>query len=92
MNQDLIEQLKKLSEEELKNLLNEVQQPKTSVKRFENGVVCPFYGKKHIQKFGSSSGIRRYRCKDCGKTFTKYTKTVFSALKKIMILGLNTLI
>ena len=82
MKQDLIEQLKKLSVEELKNLLNEVQQTKTSVKRFENGIVCPICGKKHIQKFGNSSGIQRYRCKDCGKTFTEYTKTVFFSTKK----------
>lgn len=51
MRQDLVEQLKKLSVEELKNLLNEVQKSQTSVKRFENGVVCPICGKKHIQKF-----------------------------------------
>ena len=91
MNQDLLEQLKKLSEEELKHLFSKVQKSKTSVKRFENGVVCPICGKKHIQKFGSSSGIQRYRCKDCSKTFTEYTKTVFLALKKIMTLGSNTL-
>ena len=82
MNQDLVEQLKKLSAEELKNLFSKVQKSKTSVKRFENGVVCPICGKKHIQKFGSSSGIQRYRCKDCGKTFTEYTKTVFFSTKK----------
>lgn len=69
MEQDLIEQLKKLSVEELKNLLNEVQQTKTSVKRFENGVVCPICGKKHIQKFGNNSGIQRYRCKDFIRPF-----------------------
>lgn len=82
MKQDLVEQLKKLSVEELKNLFNEVQKSQTSIKRFENGVVCPICGKKHIQKFGSSSGIQRYRCKDCGKTFTEYTKTVFFSTKK----------
>ena len=82
MRQDLVEQLKKLSAEELKNLLNEVHKTQTSVKRFENGVICPICGKKHIQKFGNSSGIQRYRCKDCGKTFTEYTKTVFFSTKK----------
>lgn len=82
MNQDLLKQLKKLSEEELKNLFSKVQKSQTSIKRFENGVVCPICGKKHIQKFGSSSGIQRYRCKDCGKTFTEYTKTVFFSTKK----------
>lgn len=37
--------------------------------------------KKHIQKFGNSMEIQRYRCKDYGKTYTEYTKTVFSAQK-----------
>ena len=44
--------------------------------------MCPVCGKKHIQKFGKSSDIQRYRCKDCGKTFTEYTKTVFFSTKK----------
>lgn len=82
MKDFLIEQLKKLSKEELAEIISQVNKKQLTAKRFENGVVCPICGKKHIQKFGNSSGIQRYRCKDCGKTFTEYTKTVFFSTKK----------
>ena len=82
MKDFLIEQLKRLSKEELAEIISQVNKAQLTAKRFENGVICPICGKKHIQKFGSSSGIQRYRCKDCGKTFTEYTKTVFFSTKK----------
>lgn len=83
-NQNLIKQLQKLSKDELKNLIQQLNNSSSQedINRFENGVVCPICGKKHIQKFGKSSGIQRYKCKDCGKTFTEYTKTVFFCTKK----------
>lgn len=35
-----------------------------------------------IQKFGyTANGIRRYRCKECGKTFTVLTNTIFDSHK-----------
>ena len=67
MKDFLIEQLKKLSKEELAEIISQVNKKQLTTKRFENGVICPICGKKHIQKFGNSSGIQRYRCKDCGK-------------------------
>lgn len=80
----LIKQLKKLklTERELVNLMYEVKKQVTLESRFPNGVTCPVCGKKHIQKFGKCVKIQRYRCKECGKTFSEYTKTVFSSTKK----------
>lgn len=36
---------------------------------------------KHILKFGKARGKQRLRCKDCNRTFTPYTKTVFADTK-----------
>lgn len=80
----LIKQLKKLNitDREFANLMYEVKQQVTLENRFPNGVTCPVCGEKDIQKFGKCNKIQRYRCKDCGKTFSEYTKTVFSSTKK----------
>jgi len=40
--------------------------------------VCPLCGGEDPTKFGSDrSGIQRYRCKRCNKTFTPMTNTIF---------------
>lgn len=91
MKDFLIEQLKRLSKEELAEIISQINKTQLSAKRFENGFVCPICGKKYIQKFGSSSGIQRYRCKDCGKPLQNILKPYFSAPRKIIILGFNIL-
>lgn len=48
--------------------------------RFSDGLVCPRCGGKHIHKhscYGKEHNKQRYRCADCGKTFSLTTKTVF---------------
>lgn len=43
---------------------------------------CPHCSSSNIIKFGYTNiGIRRYRCKDCGKTFTALTNTIFDSRK-----------
>lgn len=49
--------------------------------RFADGLVCPHCCKKNIVKFGKTRGKQRFRCKDCGKTFTPLTKTIFADSK-----------
>lgn len=51
-------------------------------KRFAQGRFCPHCKGRHIVRFGhSQQGAQRYRCKDCGKTFTATTKTIFAHAK-----------
>lgn len=87
----LIKQLKTLSSEELSALIYEVKKQTILINHYRNGVVCPKCGQKHIQKFGKCKNQQRYRCKDCGKTFTEYTNTIFSSTKKDYSLWLKYL-
>ena len=43
-------------------------------------ITCPYCHKQHIVKMGfvKSNGSQRYKCKDCGKTFTETTNKIFS--------------
>lgn len=51
-------------------------------KRFAQGRFCPHCQGRHIVRFGySRQGAQRYRCNDCGKTFTATTKTIFAHAK-----------
>lgn len=47
-----------------------------------NQKVCPHCHKEHIVKFGKKGNIQRYICKDCGKTFTSTTNTIFFHTRK----------
>ncbi len=43
---------------------------------------CSYCRFPTLQKFGyTGNGIQRYRCKDCGKTFTVLTETIFDGHK-----------
>lgn len=43
---------------------------------------CPHCAEKRISKFGQTkNGVKRYICKDCGKTFTPLTGTIFDGHK-----------
>ena len=43
---------------------------------------CPHCKCKNIIKFGSYKNVQRYRCKECGKTFSNKTNTSFYYSKK----------
>ena len=44
--------------------------------------MCPFCESEHLARFGSDrSGIQRYRCVECTKTFTPMTNTIFEDRK-----------
>lgn len=43
---------------------------------------CPHCKSKNYIKFGMYKGIQRYRCKECEKTFSKTTKSIWSYSKK----------
>ncbi len=43
---------------------------------------CPHCGHKELYKHGMCSGLQRYRCKSCGKTFNALTNTPLAHLRK----------
>lgn len=43
---------------------------------------CPKCGKIRFIKYGCYNGIQRYKCKECGKTFSKTTNALWSYSKK----------
>lgn len=58
-------------------------------KRFAQGRFCPHCQGRHIVRFGHTpQGAQRYRCNDCGKTFTATTKTIFAHSKNPDLLPL----
>ena len=56
---------------------------KCAEQRFVDGLVCPHCDKKHIVKFDNARGKQIFRCKDCYRTFTPYTKTILADSKPI---------
>nr|WP_297180563.1 transposase [uncultured Agathobaculum sp.] len=101
--QNIRKLLKGLSREDLEQLNSEITERleeyvglpdffhKCMEKRFSDGLVCPHCGKKHIVRFGKARGKQRFRCKDCNRTFTPYTKTVFADTKLPLSVWLNML-
>ena len=43
---------------------------------------CPHCYSPHLNKWGKSGSIQRYRCKKCSKTFNNKTKTPLAKLRK----------
>lgn len=43
---------------------------------------CPHCGHTELHKHGTCSGLQRYRCKSCRKTFNSLTKTPLAHLRK----------
>lgn len=48
---------------------------------------CPHCGGKHYYRFGKDKGAQRFKCKDCGRTFTEYTGTWQDGLHKKELVG-----
>lgn len=56
-------------------------------KRFAQGRFCPHCNSKNVVRFGKTKqGTQRYCCKDCGKTFTATTGTLFSHSRRPALL------
>lgn len=43
---------------------------------------CPHCGSNRYYRFGKDHGTQRFKCKDCGRTFTEYTGTWQQKLHK----------
>jgi transposase-like protein len=60
-------------------------QPASTViieERFANGATCPHCKSEHVTRHGHASGLQRYRCQACSKTFTALTGTPLNRLHK----------
>ncbi len=51
-------------------------------KRIENNYECLYCASQSIVKHGKRSGLTRYRCSSCGKTFNALTGTSLAKLRK----------
>src|SRR4030042_6255930 len=70
---ELIERTRKIdSQQEVLSLLE---------KRSEGHRRCPHCGHDRIGRWGTSSGLQRYRCRECGATFNALTGTPLSRLR-----------
>jgi len=43
---------------------------------------CPHCGGRHYFRYGKMRGLQRFKCKDCGRTFTEYTGTWLDGIHK----------
>lgn len=51
--------------------------------RFRHGVTCPRCGSGRVQRWGSFSGRRRFRCVACRRTFSDFTGTALAYVKQL---------
>jgi transposase-like protein len=50
--------------------------------RFGERAPCPHCQSMRVGPWGRASGLRRYRCRDCGKSFNALTGTPLARLRK----------
>ena len=50
--------------------------------RFAGGAMCPHCKSMHVIRNGHASGLQRYRCRECCKTFSALTGTPLNRLHK----------
>jgi len=86
---ELLGQLKNLTKAQrtaLSELLGKAQHEKKPAaivdEKFAGKPVCPQCRSDSIHKWGIVSGIQRYRCKACGRSFNALTGTSMARLRK----------
>ena len=50
--------------------------------RFGDGPYCPHCASRQVGTWGNQGNLRRFRCRDCSRTFTALTGTPLSGLHK----------
>ena len=45
-------------------------------------VSCPRYSARHVVRHGHANGLRRYKCRDCERTFNALTGTPLARLRR----------
>ena len=86
---EFLAQLKDLTKAQraaLREVLGKAQQEKSPAsivdEKFAVSPVCPQCHSGSLHKWGIVSGIQRYRCKDCGRSFNALTGTSMARLRK----------
>jgi len=83
---DMVKELSKAQRVELLEFLDNTQRaicPAAIVEeRFAGKPVCPKCQSDSIHKWGIVSGLQRYRCKNCGRSFNSLTGTSMARLRK----------
>jgi transposase-like protein len=46
------------------------------------GLACPHCHGRRVVRYGKRKGVQRYRCRECGRTFTDFTGTVLHGLRR----------
>jgi len=81
-----VKDLTKVQRAALGELLGKAQHEKTPAavvdEKFAGSPVCPQCRSGSIHKWGIVSGIQRYRCKDCGRSFNALSGTSMARLRK----------
>jgi len=89
--QDVLVLAQSLSKEEQLQLVVSLTQPQSgSTKVFDSRChalinkqgTCPHCAGKRYIRFGQLRGSQRFKCKDCGRTFTEYTGTWLEGIHK----------
>lgn len=88
----IIEAIKMLTTTEYKEFagkLASLQRPEDSIdayveeQRFSNGRQCPMCGSSKVVRNGKrKDGVRKFCCRDCGRSFVAKTNTVASGTRK----------
>lgn len=83
--QRLLEQASRLTPEQKQQLLSVLSQTDEAARVIEvvesRPAKCPHCSGTHLVRHGHASGLRRYRCRDCGKTFNALTGTPLAHLR-----------
>lgn len=67
--------------ETLNNQADETQVIEVIESNFDGKKACPHCHSAKLYRFGVVSGLQRYRCRDCKKTFNALTKTPLARLR-----------
>ena len=83
---DLVDGLSAAQVEKLKNALDgrgdHDEVCRLMDEHFEKDKKCPHCGEKHIHGWGDESGLRRWKCMDCNRTFNALTGTPLAGLRQ----------
>jgi transposase-like protein len=79
----ILDTYSKANSEDISTARNRLITDDLQVRLEANGIntSCPYCHGNNISKYGSNGNIKRFKCKDCGKTFTLFTGTILEKTK-----------
>ncbi len=85
---DFLSKIEKLSHSEINQLkktldgLDDNKKVHEMIESIQDTRHCPYCDGKEIYKHGQSSGLQRYRCLSCKRTFNSLTETPLANMRK----------